>query len=141
MPIWPGAIVSSPSLPSVTPNTGTVFESSAPDRQLAASGDGMKSKRKKKSDELRPEYDFSKLGGGVRGKYVERYRRGTNLVRLDRDVAEAFPTDSAVNRTLRAALTVSDAVRSEASNKRVERTRSRRAGHGRATGGARRSRA
>ena len=58
----------------------------------------------KKSDELRPEYDFSKLGGGVRGKYVERYRRGTNLVRLDRDVAEAFPTDSAVNRTLRAAV-------------------------------------
>ena len=103
----------------------------------------MKSKRKKKSDELRPEYDFSKLGGGVRGKYVERYRRGTNLVRLDRDVAEAFPTDSAVNRTLRAALTVSDAVHSkpQASNKRVERTRGRRARHRRATGAARRSRA
>jgi len=103
----------------------------------------MKSKRKKKSNELRPEYDFSKLGGGVRGKYVERYRRGTNLVRLDRDVAAAFPTDSAVNRTLRAALTVSDAVRSkpQASNKRVERTRGRRARHRRATGAARRSRA
>jgi hypothetical protein len=24
-------------------------------------------------DELRPEYDFSSMTGGVRGKYVERY--------------------------------------------------------------------
>ena len=103
----------------------------------------MKSRRKKISDELRPEYDFSKVRGGVRGKYVERYRRGTNLVRLDRDVAEAFPTESSVNRTLRAALTVSDAVRSksEAANKRVERTRGRRTQHGRVAGAARRSRA
>jgi uncharacterized protein len=34
-------------------------------------------------DKLRPEYDFSQLEGGVRGKYVERYRAGTNLVLLD----------------------------------------------------------
>jgi hypothetical protein len=25
-------------------------------------------------DELRPEYDFAKMQGGVRGKYVQRYR-------------------------------------------------------------------
>jgi len=31
-------------------------------------------------DNLRPEYDFSKMKGGVRGKYVECYRAGTNLV-------------------------------------------------------------
>ncbi|MEJ5198960.1 MAG: hypothetical protein WHX53_08560 [Anaerolineae bacterium] len=31
-------------------------------------------------DELRPEYDLAELlKGGVRGKYVERYRAGTNL--------------------------------------------------------------
>src|SRR2546425_9833803 len=125
------------------PSMTTAFESSARGRRLAASGDGMKSRRKKPSDELRPEYDFSKLRGGVRGKYLERYRRGTNLVRLDRDVAEAFPTESSVNRTLRAALNVSDAVRSksEAADKRVERTRGRRTRHGRVTGAARRSRA
>ena len=35
-------------------------------------------------DEMRPEYDFSE---GVRGKYVQRYRQGTNLVRLDPDLA------------------------------------------------------
>lgn len=47
-------------------------------------------------DELRPEYNFSQLEGGVRGKYVERYRAGTNLVLLDPDVAQAFSTKEAV---------------------------------------------
>lgn len=49
--------------------------------------------------EMREEYDFS---GGIRGKYAERYARGTNLVRLDPDVAEVFPTAEAVNEALRA---------------------------------------
>ena len=53
------------------------------------------------ADELRPEYDLSKLKGGVRGKYYERYRAGTNLVKLDADVRAAFPTDEAVNEALR----------------------------------------
>lgn len=52
-------------------------------------------------DELRAEYDFSQMQGGVRGKYVERYRTGTNLVLLDPDVAQAFPNDGAVNEALR----------------------------------------
>ena len=52
-------------------------------------------------DELRPEYDFSGLEGGVRGKYVERFRKGTNLVLLDPDVARAFPTEDDVNNALR----------------------------------------
>jgi hypothetical protein len=52
-------------------------------------------------DELRPEYDFAQMGEGVRGKYVERYRSGTNLVLLDPDVARAFPNDAAVNEALR----------------------------------------
>jgi len=29
-------------------------------------------------DDLRPEYEASVLTGGVRGKYLERYRTGTN---------------------------------------------------------------
>ncbi|MBW4581557.1 MAG: hypothetical protein KME42_18455 [Tildeniella nuda ZEHNDER 1965/U140] len=57
-------------------------------------------------DELRPEYDFSKMAGGVRGKYVERYRSGTNLVLLDPDVARAFPTDASVNEALRLLLQI-----------------------------------
>lgn len=52
-------------------------------------------------DELRSEYDFSQLGGGVRGKYIERYRKGTNLVLLAPDVAQAFPTEEDVNNALR----------------------------------------
>jgi len=44
------------------------------------------------------EYDFS---GGVRGKYARRYREGTNLVRLDDDVAAMFPTSEDVNAVLR----------------------------------------
>ena len=49
-------------------------------------------------EEMLPEYD---LTGGVRGKYVERYRQGTNVVLLDPDVAEKFPTSEAVNEALR----------------------------------------
>lgn len=53
-------------------------------------------------DELRPEYDLKALlKSGVRGKYVERYQSGTNLVLLDPDVAEAFPDEQAVNEALR----------------------------------------
>ena len=44
------------------------------------------------------EYDFS---GGVRGKYAQRYREGTNIVRLDDDVAVAFPDSKKVNEALR----------------------------------------
>jgi len=53
-------------------------------------------------DELRPEYDLTELlKGGVRGKYVSRYRAGTNVVVLAPDVAQAFPTEEAVNEALR----------------------------------------
>jgi hypothetical protein len=52
-------------------------------------------------DELRPEYDFSQLKGRVRGKYGERYQAGTNVVRLEPDVAAAFPDAQSVNETLR----------------------------------------
>jgi hypothetical protein len=52
---------------------------------------------------MRPEYDFK---GGVRGKYAEQYRSGTNVVLLEPDVAEAFPDATSVNETLRALLAV-----------------------------------
>ena len=59
-------------------------------------------------DNLRPEYDFSKMKGGVRGKYVERYREGSNLVLLDPDIAAAFPDAKAVNAALRSLIEHSD---------------------------------
>jgi hypothetical protein len=59
-------------------------------------------------DELRSEYDFSQLSGRVRGKYVERYRAGTNLVLLEPDVAAAFPDGKAVNEALRLLIKVAE---------------------------------
>jgi hypothetical protein len=50
------------------------------------------------ADEMKPEYD---IRGGVRGKYYQRYRKGTNVVLLDPDVAEVFHDSDAVNRALR----------------------------------------
>ena len=58
------------------------------------------------SDELRPEYDRRDLGSGVRGKYLDAYREGTNLVLLSPDVAAAFPDDASVNDALRALIEV-----------------------------------
>jgi hypothetical protein len=62
--------------------------------------------KKAKSDELRPEYHREDLGRGVRGKYFESYRKGTNLVLLSPDVARAFPTEEAVNDALRSLIEV-----------------------------------
>jgi len=64
----------------------------------------MKRIESEEEDDLRPEYDFSQMKGGVRGKYVERYRKGTNLVLLDPDIAVAFPDAKAVNDALRSLL-------------------------------------
>jgi hypothetical protein len=55
-------------------------------------------KARDKSDEMLPEYDFPK---GARGKYAERYARGSNVVVLDPDVAKVFPNAEAVNSSLR----------------------------------------
>jgi hypothetical protein len=52
-------------------------------------------------DELRPEYDLSRLGRGVRGKYYREARAGTNLVLIDPDLARVFPDQESVNRALR----------------------------------------
>ena len=52
-------------------------------------------------DELRPEYDLSALGPGVRGKYHRRALAGTNLVLIDPELADVFPDAESVNRALR----------------------------------------
>jgi hypothetical protein len=51
------------------------------------------------------------MKGGVRGKYVRRFRAGTNLVLLEADVAKAFPTNASVNEALRGLLETTNAVR------------------------------
>ncbi len=47
---------------------------------------------------MRPEYD---IRGGVRGKYYERYQKGTNVVVLNPDVAAVFRNSQSVNQALR----------------------------------------
>jgi len=61
-----------------------------------------KTEKRQRSNGLRAEYDLSKREGGVRGKYLTRYRAGTNLVLLSPDVAAHFPDEKAVNTALRA---------------------------------------
>ena len=81
-----------------------------------------------KADELRPEYDLSKLKGGVRGKYYERARAGTNLVLIEPDLTEVFPDTDSVNRALRLLATTAEAAIGHARrvrrrpNKRLKRT-------------------
>jgi hypothetical protein len=67
----------------------------------------MKKKiKRQKPDELRPEYNFSKLKNGVRGKYAARFGAGTNLVLLSPDVAKYFPDEQSVNAALRTLIRV-----------------------------------
>lgn len=76
---------------------------------------------KVKDDDLRPEYDFTKMSGGVRGKYYKAYRAGHTVrmhnadgtvvvqhfkledgaVMLESDVRKYFPDSEAVNNALR----------------------------------------
>ena len=71
----------------------------------------MKKATNKRNDELRREYELAKLTGGVRGKYLERYRTGTNLVLLSSDVAEYFPDGQSVNSALRTLIRASKPLR------------------------------
>ncbi len=77
-------------------------------------------------EDMRTEYDFSTMKGGVRGKYYKAYREGhkvkihkedgTDLVQyfklkdgavmLEPDVRKYFPTSQAVNKVLRALIEI-----------------------------------
>jgi len=62
-------------------------------------------------DDMRAEYDFASMKGGVRGKYTRRAREGTNIVVIEQEVADAFPTERAVNEALKGILNTTRAVR------------------------------
>lgn len=73
------------------------------------------------NDDMRPEYDFTRMTGGIRGKYYKAYRAGHTVkihktdgttvvqhfqledgaVMLEPDVREYFPDSEAVNKALR----------------------------------------
>lgn len=96
----------------------------------------MKKTDRNMNGDLRPEYDFAVMKGGVRGKYVKRLRDRTNIVVLEPEVAKAFPNEQAVNQALRGVLDTARAVRRTGglankdlhspASKRGKKTRSRR---------------
>ncbi|HOW74357.1 MAG TPA: hypothetical protein P5102_13625 [Candidatus Competibacteraceae bacterium] len=52
-------------------------------------------------DTLRPEYPADLIKSGVRGKYVKRYREGTNIVVISPELHKLFPDSDSVNKALR----------------------------------------
>ena len=78
----------------------------------------------KVKDEMRAEYRREDLGKGVRGKYLERVSKGTNLVLLNDEVAKAFPTGEAVNEALMGLLALTEqTARITSRSKRTARKR------------------
>jgi len=72
----------------------------------------MKKPKASHNGELRREYKRSDFPGGlVRGKYAARLAAGSNIVRLDPEIAEAFPTSEAVNEALGTVLRAARAAR------------------------------
>ncbi|HBC87908.1 MAG TPA: hypothetical protein DCZ94_13220 [Lentisphaeria bacterium] len=69
----------------------------------------MKTRELEQKEEIRPEYDFASMKGGVKGKYVSRYRKGSNLVLLAPDVAKVFHDNASVNETLRSLIGIARA--------------------------------
>ncbi len=62
----------------------------------------MRIKREiKDPEEMREEYDFENMKGGVRGKYAKAFEGTVTTILLDADVAEVFPDARAVNEALR----------------------------------------
>ncbi len=87
-----------------------------------------KASAKKNNNDLRPEYDLSKLKGGVRGKYYRKATGGTNLVLIEPELTTLFPDTESVNRALRlladtaASATEKTRQRSKAPSKRLKRS-------------------
>gem|GEM_PF-133396 len=108
-----------------TQSEGKISELSVVARQLHVKGQSMKKENPKQSqedkDDIRAEYDFKSMTGGVRGKYYKAYRAGhtvkihkadgTTLVQhfkledgavmLEPDIREYFPDSESVNTALR----------------------------------------
>ena len=80
------------------------------------------------NEDLRPEYDLSKLKGGVRGKYYQQATAGSNLVLIDPELTDVFPDTESVNRALRLladtaiSATGKTGNRGKAQNKRLKKT-------------------
>lgn len=64
----------------------------------------MKKAKTTRAEDLRPEYKRSDFGKMVRGKYARRFKKATNIVMLEPEIAKAYPNEKAVNEALRSLL-------------------------------------
>lgn len=65
----------------------------------------MKNNTEHRGDaDLRDEYDFASMKGGVRGKHYNQHCNGTNVVLIEPNVGAAFPTEDAANEAPRGIL-------------------------------------
>ena len=84
------------------------------------------SKKISEKEDMKPEYDFSRMTGGVRGKYYKAYRAGHKVeihhadgttsiqyftleegaVMLEPDVRKYFSNSEAVNKALRSLIAI-----------------------------------
>jgi hypothetical protein len=87
----------------------------------------MKKAKTELSDWARPEYKRSDFGKIVRGKYVNRIRKSTNVIVLDPRVAKVFPNDDAVNDALRELIGASRPGAGSSSKRKGKSTEKRRA--------------
>lgn len=60
----------------------------------------MKKAFTKMDDQNIPELKRDQLGKGVRGKYLQHFMQGSNVVVLQPEILKAFPTSEAVNKAL-----------------------------------------
>lgn len=58
-------------------------------------------KKQNEDYELREDYDLSQLPIMPKGRYAPERRLGKNVVVLEPDLAQAFPSDESVNQALR----------------------------------------
>ncbi len=81
-----------------------------------------KASAKRLNDDLLPEYDLSRLKGGVRGKYYRKAIAGTNLMLIEPDLVKVFRDAESVNRAPRLLVDTAEAAAGRArrgSNKRL----------------------
>lgn len=60
----------------------------------------MKKASMKMADQDIPELKRDELGKGVRGKYLNNFMQGSNVVVLQPEIQKAFPSSEAVNKAL-----------------------------------------
>jgi hypothetical protein len=60
----------------------------------------MKKPSMKAAEDDMPELKRDALGKGVRGKYLQHFKLGSNVVVLQPEIQKAFPSSEAVNKAL-----------------------------------------